>query len=308
MLAPKSSPLIILALFFFLLAACETDTPPPPGTIASVNGEHISLHAVQALMDSRSASMGIAARPSVSEMQRNYGQALATLIAHTLVRQDLAERGIIVSEEDLNQAIGQIEEDFGEENLEAYLADSFLRIDEWRQLMRDHVALETFIDRVLLPSIKINLDEIRAWYEENKEDLKTPANLRVCYAMESSRQGLEAWCATVAKEDFEPGPFAQCVDALPASLPDPWKTEKIKPGACGKFVEEAKQWRTMAVIKKNDARLPQLSEVYALGENILLEEKKLNAFDAWLKKKIASSKIVAAPGLFAPPKQKDADS
>lgn len=291
--------LATLFLSFWLLSGC-TEHELPPGTVASVNGELISLHSLQTLLDSRSAALGIQSRVSVAEMQQNYRQALAILIAHTLVRQELAARNMEVSEKELNDAINQIKDDFGEESLSGFLAEAALREEEWRQLMRDHLALKTFTERILQPSIKISLDELRSFYEEHKKEFELPPSALVCYAASDSKSALEAWCRALADREFEPAPMGHCQEVPIADLPLPWQGEltKLKSRSCGKIIEQENQWRVAGIIDKYNARLPELAEVFPIVENAILEQKKLAAFEKWLENKIAKARILGAPALF----------
>ena len=72
-----------------LLTACF-EARLPDGVVATVNGEPITLRRLQALLDSRSPSLGtMRSNPSLEKMKHAYGEALGTLIIYALVRQDL---------------------------------------------------------------------------------------------------------------------------------------------------------------------------------------------------------------------------
>ncbi len=290
--------LALLFLSIWPLTGCEQALPP--GTVASVNGELISLHSLQTLLDSRSGAPGIQSRASVAELQQNYRDTLAILIAHTLVRQELAARGMEVGERELNEAIRRLKEDFGEESLSGFLAEASLREDEWRQLMRDHLALKTFTERILEPSISISLEEIRSFYEEHKNEFELPPSALICYATADNRNALEAWCRSLAAGDFEPEPLGHCLEAPLADIPEPWQREirTRKTRGCGKIMEQENQWRVAGVIDKYNARLPGLAEIFPFVENAIFEQKKLAAFEQWLEGKIATAHILGAPALF----------
>lgn len=291
----------LLLIFICGLLACSCEQKSlPPGTVASVNGETISLQSVETLLDSRSASLGISPRPSVSEMQTSYRQALAILIAHTLVRQELARRGLEVDESELNAAIDQIRADFGSESLGEFLSEASLREDEWRQLMRDHLALEVFTERLLLPSMPIvSLPEIRAYYDENKDKFTIPAGVFACFGVADDRSRLVDWCENIKNKDFSPGQETQCIDLTTDAIPEPWNNESIKAPACGRIIQQDGQWRVLAILAKNKETRLEISQVYAMIENILIEQKKQAAFERWLEKKMATSKILVNPELFA---------
>lgn len=282
-----------------MLGACDRE-PAPQGTVASVNGEHINLHSVQALMDSRSASLGIPSGPSVAEMQKRYGNALGILIVHTLVRQELARLGMAVTENELDKAIGQIKSDYAGGSLENFLAEAYLREDEWRQLMRDYLSLDIFTKRILLPSIHIRLEELTSYYNRHADDFNMPETWRVCLKAAETKAKLEAWCAGL-RLDMPGGAGLQCVTVEEKEIPLPWQRDikKIKPAACGKIIEDEGQWRVAAVISKNGAGKRKLSDIYAVIENILLDEKKNAAFDQWLTQKLKNADIRVAPDIIS---------
>lgn len=292
--------ILLLAVLLALGGASGCDRQATPqGTVASVNGELIHLHSVQALMDSRSAALGIPSSPSVAEMQKRYGRALGTLIVHTLVRQELARRGMAVTDEDLDKAIAQIKRDYTEGSLEDFLADAYLREDEWRQLMRDYLALEIFTSRVLLPSIHIRLDEVKDYYSRHVRDFDMPETWRICLKSGETRTDLEAWCAHLY-DVMPPEPGVQCMTMLESEIPQAWQRDirKIRPGSCGRILEQEGQWRVAAVLARNGAGTRKLSDIYAVIEQMLLDEKKNAAFEEWLERKLAKADIRVAPDIF----------
>lgn len=280
------------------LYGCQESTPPP-GTVARINGETISLHAVQALLDSRTQALGIPPRPSVAEMQTRYAQATGILLAHTLVRQELAARGLGVTDAELDAAVAKIKAEYGEAGLESFLAESLLREDEWRQLMRDHLSLEIFSRRVLDPAIRVEREEMRRWYGEHEADFAKPETWRVCLKQGETKASVESWCGqSFNGEVNEEGEL--CQSALPEEVPQPWQQEfrNFKPGRCGKIIESEGSWRTVALIRKEEAKTAKLSEVYPVVEAALLAEKRAAAFDAWLEQRLQQAKIEVMPGLF----------
>ena len=189
-----------LCLFFVCLALSGClERRLPEGVMASVNGEPIHLAAVQALMDSRSTSLGIPLRPSLEDMKNRYGGALGTLIVHTLVRQDLARRGLSVTDAALEHAVEQVRADFGPGGLEKFLTDSSLREADWKALMRDYLAMDVFRKRVLLPAIQVSLEEARAYYQEHKAEFLLPGSLDVCLATAPDREALTAYCGSFSR-------------------------------------------------------------------------------------------------------------
>lgn len=294
----------------------------PEGVVASVNGEPIHLTAVQALMDSRSASLGIPLRPSLEDMKSRYGGALGTLIVHTLVRQDLARRGLSVTDAALEHAIDQVRADFGPGGLEKFLTDSSLRETDWKALMRDHLAMDVFRKRVLTPAIQVSLEEARAYYQEHKAEFLLPGHLDICLATAPDREALTAYCESFAdrfrslpgdtdEAEFsslfvaaasDSGALAQCMEVRPDEVPPAWRKEleALKPGGCGQPRQQDGEWRVAALAGRHREHSLDLAEVYPLIEAILLEEKNSAAFGKWLEDSLARSTILVAPELREP--------
>lgn len=310
---------LCLLLFACLALSGCLERRLPEGVVASVNGELIHLTAVQALMDSRSTSLGIPHRPSLEDMKSRYGGALGTLIVHALVRQDLARRGLSVTDAALEHAIDQIRADFGPGGLEKFLTDSSLRETDWKALMRDHLAMDTFRKRVLLPAIQVSLEEARAYYQEHKEEFLLPGHLGICLAAAPDREALAAYCEAFAARSRsrqgeadeagapspaaatagDSGALAQCMEVRSDEVPPAWRKEleTLKPGSCGQPRQQDGEWRVAALAGRHRGHALDLAEAYPLIEAVLLEEKSSAAFGKWLEDSLARSKVLVAPEL-----------
>lgn len=291
---------LALGIFIALSLICSCENKElPAGIVATINGEPIALHTVQTLIDSRSASLGIPLRPSLGEMKKNYGVALGVLITHALVRQELAERGMDVPQREYDQMLADINTDMGENGLEDFMKESFMRMDDWHELLRDYLAMETFKNQVLLPSLKIDKSEIKNYYNLHKSEFHLPESVNVCFLTSDTKEGLQTWCANLAQHNFKSGPVVQCTDASVDEIPQAWRQDikNLAPFTCGKIKQDGEEWQAVALVSREKSRTPSLPEVYALIENILLEQKKDTAFDQWLEHKIGTSQINVAPEL-----------
>lgn len=326
---------LFIAVALLLLPGCF-EGRLPEGVVATINGEPIHLHAVQALMDSRSAALGIPHAPSLEQMKSRYGGALRTLIVHALVRQDLDRRGLGVTDAALEHAVDQVRQDFGPDGLEQFLTASSLPEADWKALMRDYLAMETFKKRVLRPGIRISQDEARAYYAAHTADFTLPDHLDACFASAPDKETLGAYCTSFAarvEEDSRvaadikaqaeastevrtaeadspvhatlwdrPDESVQCLGVRPDEIPQPWRKEvaALKPGTCGTLRVQDGEWRTVALAARRKGRVLSLAEAYPLIEHILLSEKKGIAFQQWLEDNIARSDIRVAHELHAP--------
>lgn len=289
---------IYILILLFLMSACK-EQPPPAGVIATVNGEPIYLHSLETLLDSRSSAHGQSTLSAMEDMQKAYTQAFSVLLTHTLVRQELEQRGIKLDDSQQEELINDLNSEIGEGGLDGFLMEASIRKDDWQELMRDFVALETFRNQVLLPQIKINLDEIRSYYESKKADFKLPAYVRACFLNAATKNELEALCKGITDRKLPKAPLIQCTDLEPEFLPSPWREEQaqLKLNECAKFHKEDEMWQSILILARYPATSPNIAELYPLLEKTLLEQKQQLAFDKWLEEKIAASSIQVVPEL-----------
>ena len=189
----RRPPLLLCCLLLLsgLLAASCVESSLPDGAVASVNGKTISLRLVQALMDSRSVDMGALEVSTPESMKNQYGEALGTLIIACLAEEELAERGQSVSEETVSREEKLIREDYEDEDLNAYLEREALDYEDWRQLLRVHLTMQAFERQVLLPGIRISVDEVRAYHAANVERFHVPEHMMLCFLAGEDKAQLE---------------------------------------------------------------------------------------------------------------------
>jgi len=300
-----------------LLTACF-EARLPDGVVATVNGEPITLRRLQALLDSRSPSLGtMRSNPSLEKMKHAYGEALGTLIIYALVRQDLHRLHMSVSPAALNEAVDEVKKDYGgEDGLNKYLTDESLDPAEWRALLLDHLSLLSFEKRILAADIHVSLPELRAYYQAHAAEFQMPESLRVCLVSGASRQDVEAFCAAfpAGLAEKRAATPVQCQFLRPADVPQEWRkaVAGLKAGKCAPVRAAEGQWRSVALLERRPAVRMSLVEVYPLVERALREQKMAEVFENWLERTLAGASILVArelaPELLAAPSARATDA
>lgn len=281
-----------------LLSACF-EARLPDGVVATVNGEPITLRRLQTLLDSRSPSLGAMRTPSLENMRREYGEGLGTLIIYALVRQDLQRLQMPVSPAALEAAVTEVKNDYGGgDGLDKFLAEESLDPVEWRALLLDHLSMLAFEKKVLASGIRISLPELRDYYQTHEDDFQMPETLRVCLISAESRKDVEGFCAVFPGGISEARKKVQlqCLNVRAGDLPQSWQkaAAALKPGQCAPPRQEDGLWRGLALVETRQPTQMNLAETYPLVENILREQKMSEAFEGWLEKALAASKIKVA--------------
>lgn len=299
----RRPPLLLCCLLLLscLLAASCVESSLPDGAVASVNGKTITLRLVQALMDSRSVDMGSLENSTPERMKKQYGEALGTLIIACLAEEELAERGQSVSEETVRREEQLIREDYEDEDLNAYLEREALDYDDWRQLLRVHLTMQAFERLVLLPGIRISVDEVRAYHAANKERFRVPDHMMLCFLAAEDKADLEAYCRRfpTGRDNVPDGMRVQCLDMEESELPQPERKEvaALDEGKCGKIREVDGSFRAYGVVVRHKGGGQPAAAVYPFIEGALREQKLRIAFVQWLERRLANADIRVAAAL-----------
>lgn len=299
----RRPPLLLCCLLLLsgLLAASCVESSLPDGAVASVNGKTISLRLVQALMDSRSVDMGKLEADTLETMKNQYGEALGTLIIACLAEEELAERGQSVSEETVSREEKLIREDYEDEDLNAYLEREALDYEDWRRLLRVHLTMQAFERQVLLPGIRISVDEVRAYHAANVERFHVPEHMMLCFLAGEDKAQLEAYCRRfpTGRDNVPDGLRVQCLDMEESELPQPERKEvaAISEGKCGKIREVDGSFRAFGVVVRHEGGVQPAAAVYPFIESALREQKLRVSFSQWLERRLAKADIRVAAAL-----------
>lgn len=289
---------IFVFLFAFFLSSCDAEKIPDD-VVARVNGEDIRLRSLRSVIELRRATVGFDAAPTIDDLRKNYADALTTLIANALARQELAKNNIEVDDKAYAKIIDAAKDEYGPEEFQKYLDEALIREEEWIELTRDSIGMEIFKNNVLLPSIKITAAEIKDYYQANKNAFSLPETYNICVVSASAREDVDAWCARLEQGVIEENEIAQCLWLGHADLPEMGsvKIQNLKRDLCAAPEQENGAWRTVALIGAKPAKSVSLAAAYPLIENILLDQKKQEAFDKWVEEKIKTSRILVSPVL-----------
>lgn len=104
-----------------------------------------------------------------NRLYTRYGnQILESLIVDTLVRQEAKSKGVVVSQQELEEAIGKIKEQLGQNSdLESILAFQGIERSEFE----DGVRVEVMARKLLEKDISITDEEIGQFIKENKKTM-----------------------------------------------------------------------------------------------------------------------------------------
>jgi parvulin-like peptidyl-prolyl isomerase len=200
----RCSAAVLAAIFTLLVSACGPGTGSP-ASAAVVNGEDIAVTALRQRFDSASASPELAERLSADEdgtFQRDVqAQILTQLIRSTLIAQGARTLGVEVGEADVDARRDELIEEFGgQDAFDEVVERNNLTESDVRDQIRDLVYQER-VEEELTAGLDVPDDEIRAFYEENRDARYVQARARHIL-VDTAAEAEQVLARLEAGEDF----------------------------------------------------------------------------------------------------------
>ncbi len=297
---------ILSALLLFVVAGCGSEADDI-GVVARVNGKPIYLTALEAKYDLSHLDGAPGGPPSPESLKQEYLSILKDLIAQELVLQVLQEKGMPVSDEELNMAEAKVRMDYPKGGFEQVLVEEYIDLETWRQQLVAYLSYEKFLHKILQPKVKISPEELQAYYQHNKASFIVPARLD-CIQVEGKKLDTVKHVLTLVqkgvssdqlKKQFPNVEITHLV--LPENqLPESKKRilAKLKPGQCSSVNAADVGFEGFVLRSRLSQEQLQLADVKSKLSQLVMEEKLQNAYVAWLENELASSKISISESLL----------
>lgn len=182
----KRTLAMIIALSLILMsiaAACSTDAlsgKAKGDVVARVNNEKITKDELYDFL-----------------VKENGQTALNSLIANKIIDLEAKKQNIEVTEDDVQKEIDDIAEQYGgRETFEQFLEMYGTSLDD----IKENVKLNVKIEKLLGPDVKIEEDEMKAYFEENKESFGEQEQVKASHILVDSEEK-----ASEVKEKLQSG-------------------------------------------------------------------------------------------------------
>ncbi|MFP4476611.1 MAG: peptidylprolyl isomerase [Desulfatibacillaceae bacterium] len=171
---------IALAVVILLVAATGTmaqDAAQSNGAVAEVNGEPITRQEFdQTMMQIQQQAMRMGQEVGEAQLAMMRADVLEKLVANELLYQESRKQGIEIAEETVDKIHGEMidqkfktREQYEQQLDKAGLSDRYVR-----RGIRRGMAVEKLIKERYTPKVEVTDEEIRAFYEKNKDKFKAP--------------------------------------------------------------------------------------------------------------------------------------
>lgn len=116
-------------------------------------------------------------------------QTLDQLITEKLIEQEAAKQKISVSDADLDKEVDDLKKQFpSEAEFSNVLAQQGMTLDDLKKELRTQV----MVKKIFEPQIKISEDDIKKYFEENKQQFNTPEQVKASHILVDSKEEADA--------------------------------------------------------------------------------------------------------------------
>lgn len=288
------------------LCGCSGDSEDM-GIVARVNGSPIYLTQLEFQHDQVQAEGAGAFVPSVERLREEYGDILSDLIVQELVAQELRQRDMAVTDQELQEAEDTVRKDYPEGAFEQVLVEEYIDLKSWRMQLRYHLAQKKFYQQVLRPQIKIDYKEAEKYYRDHISDFYLPESLHILVVRGPSRELVEKAVdkyrsdkdrmnLTTAFGEVE----TREVMVREGRMSAAWRNavSKLETGQSSPVLADKFGFEALVLLDRSEAKVLEPAQAYPLVEEALLERKLHDAFDRWLSAKLAASTITVSEHLL----------
>ena len=301
--------IICTVVYLRMSSRPSEELQPQKKLLAIVNGEPITVHAFEAKYKRFARRANIkTGDPSVSTIELKMG-FLNRLIETSLLLQEAEVRGLTVTENELDNEINQLKEDYPKDTLSETLERIGVRLEEWKEERKEKLLIDKLIQREIDSVIHVSADEISSYYKTNKDKFQQPLQVKARQIVVATEEEANALRNRILKgEDFEE--IAQVHSLSPdaaeggdlgtfskGQMPEEFDdiVFQYREGTVSKVVQSPYGFHIFKVEKRIAPRTLTLEEVREEIASMIFRGRQESFFKEWLDSLKEQAKITIYP-------------
>lgn len=285
--------LCLSAVAFFCLLACSTDTNREEKPAIQVGKRSVTRSELK--RDIKRLTSDLEIPPQ--EWKEVRDNLMERLLDHYLVLEYGREKGIAVSDAELETVIREIRRDYADTDFQEVLLKRYVDFDEWKEGLREHLLVRKIMRRVSELVSPVTHEEIKAYFDAHAGEFKHPPMVRARQVVLRTRgeaqavlrrlQGGEkmeelAWACSISPEAKKKGDLGWIAKG---QLQEPMERAffSLTPGQTSSVVESPYGFHIFQVVSRRPEGQRGLPEVWAEIEEGLISQKEEEFFGGWLQ-------------------------
>ena len=274
-----------------------------PEVVATCNGEEITAAEVRDSLPPRLVMfLANGLTPSAEQLKQIAGQTVDQLINEKLLLNAAIAAGYKPAPDAAEEEVKKLHKQVGDQKFEAGLQHQGVTREELVDRIAKQMAVNNWVQKDIIPAIEVSDDEVKAFYEQNQEQLNVPERAATSHILvqvaqdadEEARAKAKAKIEGLLAEVKEGGDFAEIAKAhsdCPSAerggdLGTITRTDTVKPfsdtafaleeGEISNIVETQYGYHIIKTREKMPAETPEFKDVKAqLKQQVV--RSKLNA-------------------------------
>lgn len=235
-------------------------------------------------------------------------------LAEEMILNEIAQKsGITVNDVEIFKEIESIKESYTENSFNEMLDLQSMNLGDLQETIRKRLVIKRVLDEKVYSEIKINDDEIKAYYKMFKNSFHKPEEFKIeqitfhdeakakdiLGKIKSGEMDFESAVKDYSSSQDDFG--ADGTGYVPKSgLPEEFEAalESMKPGVVSGIINTAFGYHILKLIDKHDERTPSFDEVKEEIDRVLREKKEKNAYDKFMSNYKKEKKVIIDDKLF----------
>ncbi len=219
------------------------------------------------------------------------------VVDHCRILEYGREKGIAVSEEEINATVGEIQKDYGQADFREILVKRCIDFEEWKEGLREQILTRKIIEKVLEGVPTPTAEEIKAYFEAHPNEFRRPAMVSARQVVVRTKKEAQEIVQRLASGErmqdlaeahsispdaktggemgwIEQGEIEEGIEKVVFSLPI---------GRISSIVQTSHGFHVFQVISRRAEGTPPLPEVASEIEGKIYSQKGEAFFREWLK-------------------------
>ncbi len=286
--------LVLIVIIVVMLPSCKGNMPAH--IVAEVDGDPITVAEFTTELAPLVGDYHASPSPQEEGGLKQLKEALADqLIEQRLILHEAPKMGILVSDDEVEEALASIKRSYPEGGFEEVVPDEASLL-QWKERLQQRLLIEKVITRVSQVTSPIDEKTMRQYYEQHREEFVLSEQVRVRQIVVEDRNDAENIIRKLKRGDpfdelarrYSSGPEAGEGGDLGffgrGEMPEEFDIVfSLQEGEISDIVQSPYGYHIFQVVTKQDQSESGFAEVKAQIMQVIIREKEEKAFQDWLK-------------------------